>query len=137
MRQVPKRSRAVVLVETHEFREIRSRQFRVALDLEQVLVVLVSRVVAEVRGAGIDRGIVGIGVDDDELVVDVYRRGASLLLSRFRRWQRALAAQVDRAQLREESGRRLTAVEERVRQDFLVLSRARNSVTLICVAGLG
>jgi len=137
MRQVPKRSRAVVLVETHEFREIRSRHFRVALDLEQVLVVLVSRVVAEVRGAGIDRGIVGIGVDDDELVVDVYRRGASLLLSRFRRRQRALAAQVDRAQLREESGRRLTAVEERVRQDFLVLSRARNSVTLICVAGLG
>src|SRR6516165_5714891 len=29
MRQVPERSRAVVLVETHEFREIRSRQFRV------------------------------------------------------------------------------------------------------------
>src|SRR5262249_11656553 len=41
MRQIPQRSRAVVPVEAHEFREIRPRQLRVALDLEQVLVVLV------------------------------------------------------------------------------------------------
>src|SRR5262249_15222772 len=57
MRQIPQRPRAIVPVETHEFREIGPRQLRVALDLEQILVVLVRRVIAQVRGARIDRGI--------------------------------------------------------------------------------
>src|SRR5262249_59953670 len=58
------------------------------------------------------------------LVMDVYRRRAPFLRSRLRRRQGALAAEIDRAQLRQKFGGRGAGTEERICQYLLVLARA-------------
>lgn len=80
MSDVPQSPRSVVLIEPHEFGEVGLRKFRPPLDLQQVLVVVMRGILAQIVRAGIDDGVSGLGVDDYELVMDMYGGRAATLL---------------------------------------------------------
>jgi hypothetical protein len=59
----------ILLIETQEFRQVAGRKLLRAFDLQQVLVVVVLRIVRHVGRSREYGRIVPLGVDDDELVM--------------------------------------------------------------------
>lgn len=120
---------AVVLVEPQELRQVDPRQAGRTCDLQQVLIVLVAGVVAHVGRAGVDDRVVGLRVEDDELVVDVNLGRQSLVVFHLvARAGHPVDLTLDRADLPPEAFRLFPLPKGGVREDVLLVPGAMEDV---------